>query len=85
MEDSTRVSNRFQCKNSSMYFNVSVYELFGIMFCHLFNHLMTLHVRPVLYSFCIFIYLVLVMFNPLLHSIPNCDVCIYTHSVPKWE
>jgi len=37
-------------------FILSGYELFVIMFYQLLNHLMTsLHVRPVLYSFCIFI------------------------------
>jgi hypothetical protein len=44
---------RLQCKNSSVI--LSVYELFGIMLCQLFNHLMALHVRLVLYSFCVFI------------------------------
>ena len=50
------IQQRLQCKNSSMYFIFSVYELFGIMFCQIFNHLTTsLNVRHVLCSFCVII------------------------------
>ena len=68
-------------------FNPSVYELFGIIICVLFNHLMTsLNVICVLYSFCVFIVFSCGLCLTL-YRIPFTVVlfAFYTHNVPKWE